>query len=333
MVDKMKSTLAHPRVARLKQINYRNLFVYAILILISYQFIYPLLRMVSMSLMTEDDIINPVVNWIPQSLSFSNFRTALRVMQPMTTYFNSLWFSGIQALGSTLVAAMAGFALARYDFPLKKFWFFMIIVAFIIPLPVMMVPRTMMVINLQDYLQDALARDQFRLLGTVWPQFLLAFGGQGVFSTILILIFYNFTRMIPPALDEAAAIDGASSMKIFYHIILKLSVSTLLVIFLLSFVWNWNETHITNQFLRPGSLSIELVTSRLQAFEGMFDEFAGMSGGIATPEGETGSEMERINEAFRMSGTLISILPLFVLYLLVQKHFIKGIENTGLTGI
>jgi len=333
MVDRMQVALAHPRVARLKKINYRNLFVYAILILISYQFIYPLLRMVSMSLMTEDDIINPVVNWIPQTLSFSNFHTAMRVMQPMTTYFNSFWFSGIQALGTTLVAAMAGFALARYEFPFKKFWFFMIIVAFIIPLPVMMVPRTMMVINLQDYLQDALARDQFRILGTIWPQIILAFGGQGVFSTILILIFYNFTKMIPPALDEAAAIDGANSLKIFYHIILKLSVSTLLVIFLLSFVWNWNETYITNQFLRPGSLSIELVTSRLQAFEGMFDEFAGSAGAIATPEGEGGSEMERINEAFRMSGTLISILPLFVLYLLVQKHFIKGIENTGLTGI
>ena len=326
MVDKMKSALAHPHVARLKKINFRNLFVYAILILISYQFIYPLLRMLSMTLMTEDDIINPVVNWIPQSLSFGNLRTALRVMQPMTTYFNSIWFSGIQAAGSTLVAAMAGFALARYEFPFKKFWFFMIIVAFIIPLPVMMVPRTMMAINFNEAFG-------IRMLATPWPQILLAFGGQGVFSTILILIFYNFTRMIPPALDEAAAIDGASSLQIFYHVILKLSVATLLVIFLLSFVWNWNETFITNQFLRPGPQGVNLVTSRLQAFEGMFDEFAGMSGGIATPEGETGSEMERINEAFRMSGTLISILPLFVLYLLVQKHFIKGIENTGLTGI
>jgi len=172
-----------------------------------------------------------------------------------------------------------------------------------------------------------------QMIATPWPQILLAFGGQGIFSTILVLIFYNFTRMIPPALDEAAAIDGANSMQIFYHVILKLSISTLLVIFLLSFVWNWNETFITNSFLRPSPAGINTMPSRLQSFEGLFTEFAGDAGFIMGPEGELSSEMERLNEAFRMSGTLISIIPLFVLYLLVQKNFIKGIENTGLTGL
>ena len=326
MANKLTAVWENPRIARLKTINYKNLAVYVILILVSYQFIYPLLRMLSMTLMSEDDIINPVVNWIPQSLSFGNLQTALRVMNPRVTFFHSTWFSGVQAVGATLVAAMTGFAFARYEFPLKKFWFFMIIVAFIIPIPVMMVPRTMMFINFNETFD-------IRMIATPWPQIFMAFGGQGVFSTILILIFYNFTRMIPPALDEAAAIDGANSLQIFYHIILKLSIATLLVIFLLSFVWNWNETFITNSFLRPGAHSIELMPSRLQAFEGMFSEHAGPSDGIQGPEGELGSEMERLNEAFRMSGTLISIIPLFVLYLLVQRHFIKGIENTGLTGL
>jgi len=326
MVKRLSGVWENPRVARLKNINYKNLAVYVILILVSYQFIYPLLRMLSMTLMSEGDIINPVVNWIPQSLSFGNLRTAMNVMDPRVTFFHSMWFSGAQAIGSTLVAAMAGFAFARYEFPLKKFWFFMIIVAFIIPIPVMMVPRTMMFININDTFG-------VQMIATPWPQLLMAFGGQGVFSTILILIFYNFTKMIPPALDEAAAIDGASSLQIFYHVILKLSVATLLVIFLLSFVWNWNETFITSNFLRPGVHGINLMPSRLQAFEGMFDEHAGPSDGIQGPEGEMGTEAERLNEAFRMSGTLISIIPLFVLYLLVQRHFIKGIENTGLTGL
>ena len=326
MVKAIQSFREHPRVAWLKKVNYRNLFVYIILILVSYQFIYPLLRMVSMAVMSEDDIINPVVNWIPQSLSLGNLRTALRVMNPSVTFFHSMWFSGIQAFGSTLVAAMTGFALARYEFPLKKFWFFMIILAFVIPVPVMMVPRTMMALNFNEMFG-------IQMIATPWPQILLAFGGQGVFSTILILIFYNFTKMIPPALDEAAAIDGANALQIFYHIILKLSVATLLVVFLLSFVWNWNETFVTNAFLQPSPARISLMPSRLQAFEGLFADAAGPTDGIQGPEGEMSTEMERINEAFRMSGTLISIIPLFVLYLLVQKHFIKGIENTGLTGL
>ena len=310
-------------VSRLKKVNYANLAVYVVLILISFQFLYPLLRMLSLALMSEDDIINPVVNWIPQSWSFGNLQTALRVMDPTTTMVNSLWFSGTLAIGQTFVSATTGFALARYKFPFKSFWFAMIIVSFMLPTQVMLIPRTMMAVDAQTALG-------FQLIGTVWPQILMAVGGQGVYSAILILIFYNFTKMIPPALDEAASIDGASSIQIFYHVILKLSVSTLLVVFLFSFVWNWNETLVTSTFLRD---NIALVPARLQAFESMFSQHAMPSGMAGSAQDAISPEMQRINEAFRMAGTFISIIPLFILYMCVQKQFIKGIENTGMTGI
>jgi len=315
---KMAKIIEHPFVMRLRRLNYVNIAVYIALILISYQFLYPLLRMVSMSMMDSDDIINPAVNWIPTSLSFHNFSNAWRVLNPRTTMWNSIWFSGLLALCQTLVSATTGYALARFEFPFKKFWFFMIIASFILPLPLMMVPRVMMVDTFQRTLD-------FVLFGTIWPQTALAIGGQGVFSAILILIFYNFTKMIPIALDEAAAIDGASSLQTFYHVILKLSVTTLLVVFLFSFVWNWNETIVTNTFLRG---ILELIPHRLGRFESEFARFAGLATGVGA-----GLEEMRINEAYRMSGTLIAIFPLFVLYLAVQKQFIKGIENTGLTGL
>ena len=151
--------------------------------------------------------------------------------------------------------------------------------------------------------------------------------------------------MIPGALDEAASIDGASSLQIFYHIILKLSLTTILVVFLFSFVWNWNETYVTNVFLRG---NIALVPDRLENFANYFAEYAdaadlGGGGFDAGMFGLTASELAmlggmvsdaaRLNEAFRMSGTLISMIPLFILYMCVQKQFIKGIENTGMTGI
>jgi multiple sugar transport system permease protein len=76
----------------------------------------------------------------------------------------------------------------------------------------------------------------------------------------------------------------------------------------------------------------------LGAFEALFSDYAGMGVpiGVTVPAGggaEAGLEQQRLNEAFRMSGTLIAITPLFVLYLVVQRQFIKGIENTGLTGL
>ena len=307
----------------IKRVNYGNIVVYVALILISYQFMYPILRMIMTSIMSMDDIIDPAVNWLPSDWSFGNLRLAFEVMEPRITMVNSIWFSGLLAIGSTLVASLTGFAFARYNFALKNFWFVMVLFSFIVPVPVVMVPRLMMMLNFFE-------STGIVVFATPYPQILMAFLGQGVFSAILILIFFNFTRMIPPSLDEAAAIDGASSLQIFYHVILKLSVPTLLVVFLLSFVWNWNETYITDAILRDG---IQLMPARLYRFEHFFIGVAQGFEGVGMEVGEADPEMARINEAFRMAGTLLAMLPLFVLYLLVQKQFIKGIENTGITGM
>ena len=300
---------------RLRRVNYTNLAVYVILLFISYQFIYPLLRMFTMSFMATEDILNPMVNWIPRTWTFFNMQIASRVMRFSTTLFNSVWFSGILALGQTVVSALTGYALARFNVRFKQVWFVLLILTFILPAPVLLVPRIMMLVSFGEM-------TGFIVFGTVYPQIAMAFLGQGMFSAILILIFYNFTRMIPQALDEAAAIDGASPFGVFYHVTIKLSVTTMLVVFLLSFVWNWNETYVTGVILRGG---LDLITSRLQDFNAIFADTGA--------DRIEGTEELRINEAFRMAGTLVSITPLFALYLLVQKQFIRGIENTGLTGI
>jgi multiple sugar transport system permease protein len=303
-----------PVIRFIRKINILNLVIYAALILISYQFMYPLLRMIMTSLMSPEDIINPTVNWLPKSWSFGNIRTALRVLELKTTLVNSILFSGGLALCQTFVSAMTGYAFARYQFKFKNFWFIMVILTFILPTPIMLIPRTMMAVTVREMFG-------LQMIGTPYPQLLMALTGQGVYSAILILIFYNFCKLIPRALDEAASIDGASPWQIFYHIILKLSLSTILVVFLFSFVWNWNETYITNTFIRS---QIQLLPSRLALFDSIFEQYAG-SGGL-------NQEQQRINEAYKMSATLISILPLFIMYLVIQRKLIRGIESAGLTG-
>jgi multiple sugar transport system permease protein len=304
-----------PIVKFLRRINYFNLAIYVALTLISYQFMYPLLRMIMTSLMSPEDIINPTVNWLPKSWSFGNIQTALRVLDLKITLRNSLLFSGLLAICQTGVSAMTGYAFARFNFKFKNFWFVMVILTFILPTPSMLIPRTMMAVSVREIFG-------FQMIGTVYPQLLMAVTGQGIYSAILILIFYNFIRLIPRALDEAAAIDGANPMQIFYHVILKLSLSTILVVFLFSFVWNWNETYITNTLLRG---QIPLLPPRLAMFDSIFSSFASSGGGL--DQGQ-----QRVNEAYKMSATLISILPLLILYLVVQKQLIKGIESAGLTG-
>ncbi len=293
--------------------TFLKICIYFVLICISYIYLEPIIRMISMAFMSGNDVIDPSVEWVPKHPSFHNLKVAIDVLDIKKTLFNSIWFSSLLAIAQTVVSALTGFALSRYEFKGKRIWFVMILIAFIIPVPLLMIPRLMIFISAQNLLG-------FNLIGTPIPQILMSITGQGVYSTVLILIFYNFFNLIPHSLDEAAMIDGASPRQVFVEIVMKLSSTTVLVVFLFSLVWNWNETYITGTLVRS---SIDLLPAKLNIFDSVFQAYA--NAGPATAE-------FRINEAYKMSATLISITPLLILYAFVQKQFIQGIENTGITG-
>ena len=294
---------------------WRNLIIkiaiYFVLICVGFIYLEPIFEIIAKTFMSPDDIVDPYVTWVPKTFSLNNLSVASQVMKLGSTLRNTILWAGGLALAQTLVSALTGYALSRYEFKFKNFWFVMIILAFIIPTPVTMIPRLMMFVTAQDTLS-------IQLIGTAIPQASMAILGQGIYSTILILIFYTAFNLIPRVLDEAAQIDGASSMKIFWFIVVKMSASTILVVFLFSFVWNWNETYITGTLLRN---NIELMPTKLNMFNSEFGNLVSAQGGAF-----------RLNKAYKMAATLISISPLLLLYLFVQKQFIQGIENTGITG-
>ena len=295
------------KIKKLKSVNIiSKVAIYFLLICIGYVYLRPIFEMISKSIMTEEDLIDPAISWIAKHATFDNFTSAITTLNVPTSLLNSIWFSGLLALAQTIVSAMTGFALSRYSFRGRNVWYIMLILAFILPIPLLTVPRIMI-------FDEIFALTGVKLIGSVVPQLLMSILGQGTYSTMLILIFYNFFNMIPKSLDEAAMIDGAGSMKVFYHVAIRLSLSTILVVFLFSFVFNWNETYTTNTMLRS---AVELLPGNLS----LFDNSAGS--GVAS----------NLNEAQKMAATLISIAPLLILYGLVQKQFIQGIENTGITG-
>lgn len=291
-----------------------KIVIYALLITISYVFLFPFFSMLSLSLMSQQDIINVEIDYIPHRIYFGNFVIAMNVLDGYRALFNSIWFSSVLAVSQTVISALTGYAFARYDFRFKGFLFALILVSFIVPVPIIFIPRFMMFIGVQS-------STGIKMIGTVIPQMVMALLGQGVNSAILILIFYNFFKLIPNVLYEAAKIDGASPFKQFWEITIKMSLSTIIVVFLFSFVWNWNETYITGQLIGDNMI---LLPSQLGIFDTLFQNRAPS---IPGQDGEA-----RINEAYRMAATIISMLPLFIIYFVAQKQFVEGIEKTGITG-
>ena len=288
-----------------------KLTIYFLLVCIGYIYLEPLIKMVSMAIMSSDDIIDPAVEWIARKPTFDNFKLAASVLKVKKSMITSLVFSASIAVLQTIVSAMTGYALSRFKFSGKKFWFTMILFTFIMPVTVLMIPRLMIFVGIRTVFG-------IQLLGTPIPQALMAVLGQGINGTILILIFWNFFNMIPYTLDEAAMIDGAGPFRVFYHIAVRLSLSTVLIVFLFAFVWNWNETYQAATYLGG---KLELMPLKLASFDAVFNSESASAGGDL-----------KLNEAYKMAATLISIAPLLILYAFVQKQFIQGIENTGITG-
>ncbi|MFH0993549.1 MAG: carbohydrate ABC transporter permease [bacterium] len=294
--------------------------IYVFLITISYVFLYPILRMISISFMTSSDLVNPEVNWFPKSLTFANYGIAWTVLDGSVSLFNSIKYSGVMALFQTIVSALTGFAFARYEFRGKKLLYTILLLSFIIPVPILLITQY----NMFNSFYQAIGWTGIgKGLNTYDSQMIMAFFGQGVNSAILILIFVNFFKMIPNDLYEAGKIDGANPFQLFWHITIRLSLSTIIVVMLFSFVWNWNEDYVTKFLVGDG---IQLFTNQLGKFDSLFPS---RTTGMSHPA--EGGEIQLV-ESFKMAATVISIIPLLLLYFVGQKSFVQGIEKTGITG-
>lgn len=284
-----------------------HIVIYSLLIGIGFVYIYPILYMIINSLMSTADLIDPTIGWIPTKLDFGNFVRAFKVLDYYKSLFISIGTSVGPAIFQTFSTTLIAYGLARFEFPLKKFWMLMLIVAFIIPVQVTMIPNYVWFKSLN-------------LTGTPLATLLPAMCGQGIRSSIFVLIFYQFYRSYPKALDEAASIDGAGRFKTFLRIALPMVLPAILVAFLFSMIWYWNETTKAALYY-DGKIST--LPIQLQNFVSSYQKMY--------PSNDF-STTNRLNESIRLAGTLLTISPLIILYICLQKYFVEGLERSGITG-
>jgi multiple sugar transport system permease protein len=281
--------------------------LYMVLIFVSFVFLYPILIMVSGSAKDVHDLANPIVRWIPSRIHTLNYVQAYVSLGGISTLFESFRIVLFFAIAQTVSSALIGYGLAKYNFWGNKLLLILILVTFILPPQTTFLARYVMFVRMD-------------MLRTILPVLLPAFFGQGLNSAIFILIFYQFFRMAPRSLDESAFIDGAGHITTFLRINMRLAVPAVVVVFIFSYVWNWNETDMSASFFGPDINTVPLALERFQAqFTLHFPEAA------ANP-------LLRMNEGLLMAGTLLSILPLIVLYVIVERQLVESIDKAGITG-
>ena len=287
-----------------RKIPASKIFVYFILAGIGFVYLYPVLYMIVNSFLSAGDLTDPSVTWIPTELCFDNFSTAFETLDFFKSFGMSMLMSLIPAVLQTAVTAVIAYGLARFHIPFKKVILVLILITFLLPTQVMLVPRYVLF-------------DTYHLTDTIWAQFLPALFGQGLNSAIFIFVYYSYFVSYPVVLDEAAEIDGAGKWKIFLKVSLPMAKGAIILSMLFSFVFYWNETYLSNT-LWGGK--IQTLPLKLQSFTLQYEALYGKEA--------AGS----ISESVSLAGTLLSILPLLVMYLIFQRQFVESIESTGITG-
>jgi multiple sugar transport system permease protein len=276
--------------------------VLLLLVDVAFIFVMPILRLLSTSLMHVLDLYDPTVVWIPRRWAWENYSRAFAALEFGLSFKNTILVTGACAVLQTISCAIAGYGFARFHFPGRDRLFMLVLFAMIVP------PHAIII---QLFLLFA----DLHWLESYWPFIVPSALGMGLRGALFVFIFRQFFKGMPWELEDAGMIDGADPFRVFFSIMLPPAQPAIVVVFLFSFVWHWNDSlepsiylsHAEKFFLPQRLAVVEAALQNLR-FRAMWG-----TGAI-------------------MAAALLVILPLLVLYLFTQRYFVESVERTGLIG-
>jgi multiple sugar transport system permease protein len=282
---------ASPRRHRSRQRGRRALR-HVVMIVASVVMIYPLLWMVVSSLRPNDEIFrNPSL--LPTSLDFSNYARGWdSLAQPFSHYLiNSTLLVLGCVIGNLIACSLTAYAFARLKFWGRNIAFAIMLMTLMLPIHVVIVPQYIIF-------------SQTGWVNTMLPLILPKFLATDAFFVFLMV---QFIRGIPRELDEAARIDGCGHFRIFFQVILPLMLPALATTTIFTFMWMWNDFFGSLIYLTtPENFTVPLALQSFLDTQGSSDWGA----------------------MFAMS--VLSLIPLFLVFLFGQRFLIKGFATTGI---
>ena len=293
----------------------------------SYIILYPIILMISKSVMAQTDVFDNSVLWIPKHFTLDNLMVASSSMKYGKALANSL----LVAAGSTLMlpCMMAGYAFARFNFKGRRLLFAVVILTIIVPPQQFITPLYLHLSRFDVFglIKRFNGGKPFNLMSTAFPYFLISLTGFGLRNGLFVFLFRQAFRSIPKEMDEAAMIDGAGQIRIFWQIIIPSAVTITVTVMLFSFVWQYNDTYYTNLFL-PNLRTLP------KAY-GLFE--AGITGWngdktINSLLSQYVLDDNNVLSLLRNSAMLLILMPLLLVYAFAQRYFIESIERSGIVG-
>ena len=271
---------------------WQSALIHAALIAASFVMLYPILWMISGSVRPQDELFG-TTSLIPSSVDFTSYIRGWTSLQVSFGQFfwNSLFISVFATIGNVVGCSLAAFAFARLQFGGRNFWFALMLGTLMLPYHVVLIPQYIMFLEL-GWVNTSLP--------LIVPKYLAT-------DAFFIFLMVQFFRGIPRELDEAAIMDGCSPWRIYWRIMLPLSLPVLATAAIFSFIWTWDD------FFGPLIYLNDINTYTVQL-------------GLRSFVDSTGSS--DWSSLFAMSN--LSLVPVFLFFLFFQRLLIEGIATTGM---
>ncbi|MCL2019492.1 MAG: carbohydrate ABC transporter permease [Oscillospiraceae bacterium] len=283
----------------------------------------PLLNKFSLSVMSEMDLFDSTVVNIPREFTLDNYRmtAAPALLDYWPSLFRTFTMSFLIAFLQVASCTFVAYGFARFNFPLKKFWFACVMGLILIP-PQTILSSIYIHFAMFDIfgLFTLIKGSPLSLLDSPAPYLLMSATCMGLKNGLYIYMIRQYFRGVPKELEEAAYVDGCGKLKTFLRIMLPDARAIITSCFLFSFVWQWTDSLFSNLFLR----SMNLMSGRVSAIpESLVSYYHNNFGRDVLPS-------VAYQQQLVATGMLMFIAPLIILYLIAQKGFVESISQSGI---
>lgn len=298
-----------------------SLFRYVFLISFSYVLLYPLLYLIVHAVQDPIDYLDPTVQWVSKNLTLDNLKLGIEVLDFWDSLKETLLVQIVSALIQVVSCGIAAYGMARFEFKGKKLVTGLLMLNILVPSTMIIIPsylnfRNVDFLGILNLIGNATGKElTINLLNTPYVFYLPAIFGVGLQSGLVIYIFQQFFKSFPKELEEAAYLDGLNPFGTFFRIVVPSSSVVIITTTILSIIWHWNEYYLPSMYL---SKDYPLAVKIYDVFNVFF------------AAGYNKYDAATINAC--MAVCLLFLLPPLLMYLFLQKKFIKSITQSGIVG-
>ncbi len=272
------------------------LLLYLVMTLLALVFMFPFFWTVSSSLKAPFELMTFPPSWLPEVPQWGNYARVIERVPFIRWAWNSTFVVTIATVGSVISASFVAYSFARFRYPGRDVIFFITLGTMMLPAQVTLIPQFILF-------------NELGWINTLFPLWVPYLFGGGAFN---IFLLRQFLRSLPRELDEAALIDGASYLRIFWSVLLPLAKPALATVAVISFISHWND--FINPLIYLNSPENFTLALGLNYFK-------------SVPE-SSGLPLQHL----LMAASVMVILPVLILFFAAQRYFVRGIVLSGIKG-